>query len=526
MTVTEDPVRQPRLGVGGTTRWLWRQLTSMRTALILLFLLALAAVPGSVFPQRGVNPVRVQGFLSNNPTTGPWLDRLGMFDVYAAPWFAAIYLLLMVSLAGCILPRIRQHWRALRSPPPAAPRVLSRMPVWQEAATSVPAATLVERAAALLRERRFRVRVDATDGSVAAEKGYLRETGNLLFHVSLLVMLVGIAIGALFGYRGTVIVVTGEGFANTLTSYDDFQAGRRFTPERLPPFSFTLDAFDATFVSSGPRAGQPASFDANVTYRASPTSAAQQHDIRVNHPLNVDGSKVFLLGHGYAPVFTVRDGDGNVVYSGPVVTLPQDAALTSVGVVKAPDARPDPLGFNVRFTPTAPVAVDPSLGPVSTFPEDDDPRVYLGAWKGDLGLDSGAPQSVYLLDTSAMTRLGNRDLQVGETWPLPDGAGSISFDGVREWGNFQVSSDPGRQLVLLAAVLAIAGVMVSLLLPRRRIWVRATEDDAGGTLVEVAGLARSESGRLSDEVAEVAAALAPDPTVPDAGASADEGVSA
>ena len=53
------PVQQPSLGFIGGLRWMWRQLTSMRTALILLFLLALAAVPGSVFPQRGVSPLRV-----------------------------------------------------------------------------------------------------------------------------------------------------------------------------------------------------------------------------------------------------------------------------------------------------------------------------------------------------------------------------------------------------------------------------------------------------------------------------------
>ena len=515
-TTTPGPVRQPTLGVRGTLRWLWRQLTSMRIALILLFLLALAAVPGSVFPQRGVAPVRVDQYLQDNPTLGPLLDRIGMFDVYASPWFAATYLLLMISLAGCILPRIAQHWRAMRMPPPPAPRNLLRLPVWQDVESTTPAPMVVERAADLLRSRRFRVRVDPVDGSVAAEKGYLRETGNLVFHVSLLVMLVGIALGAMFGYHGTVIVVQGDGFANTLTSYDDFHAGRRFAPDRLAPFSFNLDAFNASFVRTGPRAGQPASFDANVTYRKEPGAPTTQYDIRVNHPLNVDGAKVYLLGHGYAPVFTVRDGNGDVVYSGPVVTLPQDPSFTSIGVVKAPDARPDPLGFNVRFTPTAPKAVDPTLGPVSTFPEDDDPRVFLGAWKGDLGLNTGAPQSVYVLDTSAMTQVGNQDLGVGQTWQLPGGAGSIRFDGVREWGNFQVSSDPGRQLVLLAAVLAILGVMVSLMVPRRRVWVRATAQGTGRTLVEVAGLARSESGRLSDEVAELASALAPGPAAPGA----------
>ncbi|MFZ0324159.1 MAG: cytochrome c biogenesis protein ResB [Actinomycetes bacterium] len=499
-------VTEPDLGPAGALRWLWRQLTSMRTALILLFLLAVAAIPGSVFPQRGVAPIRVRQFLDANPTTGPWLDRFGFFDVYASPWFASIYLLLMISLAGCILPRIGKHWRTSRALPPAAPRNLARLPVHENRWVEDGAAKVVDRAASVLRSRRFRVVVSGD--SVAAEKGYLRESGNLLFHVALLVLLVGVAVGGMFGYHGTVIVVEGEGFANTITQYDDFHPGKRFQPSQLAPFSFRLDDFDATFVSSGPRAGQPDSFNARVTYRADPTAAPSQYDIRVNHPLQVGGTKVFLLGHGYAPTFTVRDGNGDVAFSGSVPTLPQDAAFTSVGVVKAPDARPDQLGFNVRFTPTAPTVIDPAVGPASTFPEPGNPRVYLGAWSGDLGLDAGVPQSVYQLDTSAMKQLGKNDLGVGETWTLPKGAGSITFDGFVEYGNFQVADDPGRTIALAGAVLAILGVIVSLTVPRRRIWVRATPDDAGRTLLEVAGLARSESGSLQEEVAELAAALA------------------
>jgi len=513
--MTSSTIQQPELGAVGGVRWLWRQLTSMRTALILLFLLAVAAIPGSVFPQRGVAPIRVRQFLDANPTTGPWLDRFGFFDVYASPWFAAIYLLLMISLAGCIIPRVAAHWSMIRASPPPAPRNLARMPVHQQVETAEPASDLVARAAELLRHRRFRVVVSPGGDSVAAEKGYLRETGNLVFHVALLLLLVGVAIGGLLGYRGTVIVIEGEGFANTLSQYDDFHPGRRFDESRLAPFAFHLDDFDATFVENGPRIGQPDSFSAKVTYRPDPSAQESEYDIRVNHPLRVGGTKVYLLGHGYAPTFTVRDGKGDVVYAGSVPTLPQDSAFTSVGVVKVPDARPEQLGFNVRFTPTAPQVIDPSLGPASTFPEPKDPRVYLGAWSGDLGLDAGIPQSVYQLDTSDMQQLGNNDLAVGETWRLPNGAGSITFDGFVEYGNFQVTDDPGRALALVAAVLAISGVIVSLMVPRRRIWVRATPEAPGRTLLEVAGLARSESGSLVEEVAAVSASLTTRPTSPE-----------
>ena len=150
-----------------------------------------------------------------------------------------------------------------------------------------------------------------------------------------------------------------------------------------------------------------------------PDAALQSQRIEVNKPLVVDGAKVFLLGSGYAPVFTVRDGDGDVAFSGAVPALPQDPSFTSDTVVKVPDAQPEQLGFNVTVAPTAPDRVDPATGPRSIFPEMDDPRVYLGAWSGDLGLDGGIPQNVYQLDTSAMEQLGREDLGVGETWELP-----------------------------------------------------------------------------------------------------------
>ncbi len=118
--LTEAPV--PPMGTGGFLRWAWRQLTSMRTALILLFALAVASIPGSILPQRGTNPLLVDEWIAEQPTLGPIMDSLGFFDVYGAPWFAAIYLLLFISLIGCVLPRVGVHWKALRSQPPAAPQ--------------------------------------------------------------------------------------------------------------------------------------------------------------------------------------------------------------------------------------------------------------------------------------------------------------------------------------------------------------------------------------------------------------------
>jgi len=215
-------------------RWTWRQLTSMRTALILLFLLALGSVPGSVIPQTAVDSVRASRWQEQHPQLTPVYEKLGLFSVYDSVWFSAIYILLMISLVGCIVPRLRVYWRGVRARPPKAPRHLDRMREYHLLESDEEPAVALEQARAALRRKRYRVDVseagDRDDGSVSAERGYLREAGNLLFHLSVLIVLVGFAAGSLWGFKGGVIVVTKDGFANTLSQYDDFRAGALFDP--------------------------------------------------------------------------------------------------------------------------------------------------------------------------------------------------------------------------------------------------------------------------------------------------------
>jgi cytochrome c biogenesis protein len=491
----------PPLGSVGLLRWMWRQLTSMRTALVLLFLLAIASVPGSVLPQRGTNPIRVDQWLAANPTSGPILDRLGFFDVYASPWFAAVYLLLFISLVGCVLPRIVQHARAMTTPPPPAPRRMSRLPYSSQFASPQDEDAVLAGAADYLRSRRWRVRTgespDDGTGWVAAEKGYLRETGNLIFHLSLLFVLLAVALGGLLGWKGNVIVREGSGFANTLTQYDAWGGGRFVDPNDLAPFSFTLDQFTVDFERGDAQRGAPRLFEADVTYREDPTAAPVATTIQVNEPLDVAGGKVFLVGHGYAPHFVIRDSTGAVVFDDAVVFLPQDGNFTSTGVIKVPDAEPS-LGFNGLFLPTA-ARTGTGMG-VSTFPGPDNPEVLLAAFRGDLGLDTGVPQSVYTLDTSKMVKVGLQALAPGQTWTLPNASGSVEFTGYERWASFQIAHDPGKELALLAALVAIGGLTLSLFVRRRRIWVKALPGEAGGTLVQIAALAKSEGADLTDEV--------------------------
>jgi cytochrome c biogenesis protein len=204
----------------------------------------------------------------------------------------------------------------------------------------------------------------------------------------------------------------------------------------------------------------------------------------------------------------VTDGEGTVVFSGPVPFLPQDANFLSTGVIKAPDALPAQLGFSGFFLPTATIDAG---GPRSLFPDALNPAVVLNAWTGDLGLDSGRPQSVYQLDTRAMEQVRENGeivselLVAGQTLELPDGLGSITYDGYKRWVNLQVSSNPGLPILLAGGALALVGVTLSLFVRRRRIWVRAATGEAGDTVVELAGLDRAHGGDLDAELDELAA---------------------
>ncbi|GHF96985.1 cytochrome c biogenesis protein ResB [Streptomyces filamentosus] len=532
---TDGVLGGPTLGVVGWIRWFWRQLTSMRVALILLFLLSLGAVPGSLIPQTSADEFKVADFKKAHETLAPLYEKLQLFDVYSSVWFSAIYILLFVSLIGCIVPRTWQFVGQLRGLPPGAPKRLTRLPAYTTWRTGASPEEVREAALGVLKGRRFRTR--AAGDAVAAEKGYLREAGNLLFHIALIVMLVAFAWGQLFKSEGGKLVVEGDGFSNTLTQYDDFKSGSQFAVDELEPFSFTLDSFTGTYETSGPQTGTPRTFEAAVTYTRG-GGKDEKAVIRVNEPLKLGDSKVYLIAHGYAPVVTVRDRDGKVVFTGAVPLLPIDNNLTSSGAIKVMDGYRDKngekqqLGFKAFFVPTFAGAGKGSM--FSQFPALVDPVMALTGYHGSLGVDSGLPQNVYQLDTTKMkqfeveggTGVAQR-LAPGQTMTLPDGAGSITFEkDIKEWASFQVTQQPGNGLALAGAIAAIAGLTGSLFIQRRRVWVRAVRGEDGTTVVEMAGLGRSESTKLPEELADLAVALtATAPPAPEpAEAEASEGV--
>lgn len=507
-----QPGRGPDLDLRGWLRWSWRQLTSMRVALFLLMLLAVVAIPGALFPQQPQDPVAVQNYHVDHPQLAPWLDRLGFFDVYASVWFSAVYILLFISLIGCIVPRIAVHARALRAAPPRVPRNFRRFAVRDEITVVMDRDRAETTALAALRGGRLlrRYRAHSTPSGITAERGYVRETGNIVFHLALLGILLSFAAGQLVSYRGQAIVVEGRGFANAVVDYDSFTPGTFFDPGDLQPFSFTLDSFESVFTADA----LAREFVAHVTV-TDPDGESRAEEIRVNHPLEAGGANVYLQGNGYAPRITVRDAEGEVALSQAVPFLPEDGVYTSRGVVKVPDVSPglDQLGFTGFLLPTA--VTDPDAGGIrSVHPQPNAPMLVLQLYTGDLGLDEGVPQNVYELDTEDMEVVTDADgvpavlfLEPGQTLELPDGLGSIEFEDLPRFVALDLRFDPTLGWLLASAIAALVGLMGSLFVPRRRLWVTFEENSGGGTVVRAAALARGEDPGLRSDLDRVLRAL-------------------
>lgn len=510
----------PLAPLAARVRNTWRTLTSMGTALVLLFLLALAAIPGALLPQRSLNAEKVDDYLAQHPTLGPWLERLQAFDVFASFWFTAIYVLLFVSLVGCLAPRTVEHAKSLRAVPVPAPRNLSRLPKHATARLTGQPAETATTMSQRLRGWRSTVRDGGDAVEISAEKGYLRELGNLVFHFALLGLLIAVAAGKLLGYEGNVIVIAdgGPGFCSASpAAFDSFRAGNTVDGTALHPICVKVNEFAADYLPSGQATG----YAADIEYQTGDDLAAgvwRPQRLEVNHPLRVGGDRVYLQGHGYAPTFTVTFPDGQL-RSSTVQWRPDDPlTLLSSGVTRIdPPAGlyPDPrqrrahqIAIQGLFAPTE--QLDGALLS-SSFPAPHAPAVAVDIYRGDTGLDTGRPQSLFTLDPrlieqGRLTKAARVNLAAGEPVVLDD-ATEVRFDGAVPFVNLQVSHDPGQLWVLVSAATMMAGLVVSLVVRRRRVWVRATAAGPATVSVELGGLARTDNSGWGDEFERLTARL-------------------
>lgn len=537
------------------TRWLrraWNWLTSMRTALILLFLVAVAAIPGALLPQRSLNEEKVNDYIANNGRLAEIYDKLQLFDVFSSSWFTAIYVLLTISLVGCIIPRSWEHYKAMRAKPVRAPKRLTRMPHHHTGHLDATPDEVLDQVRGRLKGWRVSVFSAEEDRagarSLSAERGYAREFFNLVFHLGLVAILVTIAAGRMVYYEGQVIVVTESGstgavaldqsteFCNTSDSnFDSFRSGPLYRG-KLSPFCFIAHDFTADYLPNG----QAEMFTSNISYAegediTTDPATWRDYELKVNHPLRLGGDRVYLQGHGFAPTFTVKWPNGET-RTQTIQFRPDDPTnFLSSGAMRFdppagmyPDLyerRQNQLAIEGLFAPTAEWTGENGALLSSSFPELRDPAVAIDVYRGDNGLDTGVGQSIFSLDASLvhsgqLQRIERVNLNQGESVTLDDGT-ELTFDGASEYANYQIARDPFQGWVLVSAVIMLGSLVASLAIKRRRVWVRVRPAAAGGTDLEMAGLARTDRAGWGEEFEELYRDIfdLPDPDEVEGGAS-------
>ncbi|MFY9586430.1 MAG: cytochrome c biogenesis protein ResB [Actinomycetota bacterium] len=477
----------PRLTPWRVVREAWRRLRTMRTALILLFTLAAGASVGSLIPQRPANELRVAEWMRDHSSWVPLANRFGLFDVYGSWWFTAIYVLLLVSVVGCIVPRYRAMFRQIRSRPRTG-GPLDGFPQYHENIVDAPPDAVLADAERVLRRGRFRL--VRANGTIAGEKGHLREAGSIIFHTAFLILLLGIVLGKGFGFTGQVAVVEGDRFTDTNVSYDQLHEGR-FFGDRHRGFSVQLDDFAVRYQPNG----VPKEF-ASYVRLYDDDKLVRRTRIRVNEPLVYRGVNVFQLAWGWAPRVVVSQ-NGKVLSDAPVIVLEDRRSGAWRGVVKVPQTKPAQLGIELYFYNDLDVAQNDI--PFNRTPLPRRPVIFFQTFRGDLGLDR--PQSVYALDKTALAQGDVGGVPVGGTVDAGDGI-TVSFPDLRQYSVFQVGSDPGTPFMLAAAVLILVGLIPALYSSRRRVWVRAIPD-AAGSRVEVAGQALQRKGAFEEEFKQI-----------------------
>jgi cytochrome c biogenesis protein len=473
----------------------WRTLRSMRTALVLLLILAAGSVIGSLLPQVPNSPERVGRYLDDHGLWGPLFFRAGFFDVYGSWWFVLITTLLFVSLAACLFPRTRALVRAIRQRPVQA-RELDAFPHHAEVASDRDpdgAAREIER---LLRRRRFRVERDGP--AVAAEKGVLREAGSLLFHWAFFLLIVGVIVGKGTGFAGRAVVTEGETWIDALPSYDGQIRTGRYFGGGFTGIGIRLLDFEATYR----RNGQPIDFVSRVELLDADGRRVRTQEIRVNHPASVEGLRVFQEGFGWAPVVQVSLA-GDPLWSSPIEMARDDppegvpgTAMPWRGSIKMTAPEPDVMITLELWSDYRAYANFQLTGRPTPMLVRFDPYIRYSVHVGRI-LDPALAGA----DTTGLRRVVGGDLRAAGTSELsvPEvGELRLSFPELRQYSVLLISRDVGVPVVLAAAILVLVGLLPALYVSRRKVWTRAAAAP-GGSVVSVGGLALQRKDAFEEE---------------------------
>ncbi len=267
---------------------IWQFFCSIRLAVYTLVLLAVTSIIGTVILQNGTEKDYIHLY---GPGWARLIQTLQFDDMYRAWWFLALLLILCINIIVCSIERLSATWKII------FPEKISfhpdRFRKLKNLETLIvqkqPLALVQEIETALARSVGPVIKETGDTGTLLyAEKGRWTRIGVYVVHASLLLLMIGALIGAVFGYRGSMNLNEGES-SNKVRLMD------RKTLVELD-FDIQCNEFEVKFYDTG----APEEFRSNLTLLDKDRELLTA-DIRVNHPLRYKGINIFQSSYGAAP---------------------------------------------------------------------------------------------------------------------------------------------------------------------------------------------------------------------------------
>ena len=420
---------------------LWDLLTSMRFAMVLILAMAALGFVGSLLIQTPAGiaadaTAKADWLAEVRPKYGGWtdvIDRIGFFDIFGSIWFRGIVAFLTASLIACMTQRAPALWHTATKPRVSVGEAFFAHARERDTIVVRGEATdLLSRVAGVLRQHHYRVVVEEDEAlNLYGDKNRWAPFGSLFGHLSIVVILAGVMVGAIAGYRdgnfviaegSTVAVLSGDGLSLQLVSFEDAY------------YSET---------------GAPSDFASELVLFKDGAEVARQ-TIRVNDPLRYGDLSFYQSFYGPAIAMHVADAGGQVLFEDGVPlawSTKDDKRRVGTFTVPGKDVTVWLVG---TLGPTDPL-VKPGQIRVETY------RASTGDAIEQVTVDQGVAT-----DVSGLTFTFGRELQ---------------FSGL------SVSRDPGTILVWIGSFLLMAGFTIGFSFPHRRIWGRLTlRPDGGGSL--------------------------------------------
>jgi cytochrome c biogenesis protein len=464
-----------RTGGGGLARELWLTFSSMKTAIVLLLVLAIVSVIGTLIPQGGPPDMYYQKY---GQVKGWIITKFCLNNLYDSPAYKILLILIGVNLLVCSINRFGTAWKRTFQPVvDISANQIKSMQKSEEICLQEQIDSLVNRAVTALRTLSYQVLESRSGSDVAiyASKGRLGIWGPYVTHLSILVIFVGAIVGSLLGFSGYTRIAE-----NSLTDSIVFRKGGKEEVRELP-FSVRLNSFT---IPRG-KNGHPLGYKSDISIIEN-GKVARRKTIDVNHPLSYKGISFFQSSYGPVLVVKVKDSKGNVASASYFV----DMVETSSGVrlyvdsdnefnLKKVELGGRSVALVVRYVTLANLVEDSNLSSVpgglaASVVANDQPLTLEGmhSWQ-ELGLVKPLKPVKY------------KDLTVEVE--------TLDYTGL------QVTRDPGLPIVYLGFALMLGGIFLSFYVPFKVIRMRFSEAEDGKVAVVMGAFSKSVHSAYAED---------------------------